>query len=98
MQREQVAGPPPLARYVSIGLYMPVLGLLAAGFLLTAVGGWMHLLRSQLSEQASWGPFHPSKLFQISCCSVEGGGKEQRVPAVFPAKLGKVPCLISTLT
>ena len=35
----------PLARYVSIGLYMPVLGLLAGGFLLTAVGGWMHLLR-----------------------------------------------------
>jgi len=60
------------SRYVSIGLYMPVLGLLAAGFLLTAVGGWMHLL------------------------SVEGGGKEQRVPAVFPAKLGKVvPVLLA---
>jgi len=54
------------SRYVSIGLYMPVLGLLAGGFAFTAIGGWMQLL------------------------SEEGGGQEQRVPAVFPGKLGKV--------
>merc|ERR1712038_707222 len=54
------------SRYVSIGLYMPVLGLLAGGFAFTAIGGWMQLINE------------------------EGGGQEQRVPAVFPCKLGKV--------
>lgn len=61
------------SRYVSIGLYMPVLGLLAGGFILTAVGGWMHLISQD-----------------------DGGKEQQRVPAIFPAKLGKVvPVLLA---
>ena len=36
-----------LLRYISIGLYMPMFGLLAAGFLLTTLGLWFKLLAEQ---------------------------------------------------
>ena len=34
-------------RYISIGLYMPMFGLLAAGFLFTTLGLWFKLLAEQ---------------------------------------------------
>ena len=55
------------SRYVSIGLYMPVLGLLAGGFLLTAVGGWMALLSQEEGgkEQQRVPAVFPKKLAKV---------------------------------
>jgi len=40
-------------RYISIGMYMPMFGLLAGGFLLTAVGTWFKLI--QAAKEAATG-------------------------------------------
>jgi len=61
------------SRYVSIGLYMPMFGLLAGGFAFTAVGLWFQLISDDDKEELK----------------DENGEKIHKVPMVIPANITK---------
>jgi len=63
------------SRYISIGLYMPMFGLLAGGFVFTAVGIWFRLISSEDDKEE---------------LKDENGEKIHRLPLVIPPNITKV--------
>eukprot|EP00092_Neocalanus_flemingeri_P071307 GFUD01087632.1.p1 GENE.GFUD01087632.1~~GFUD01087632.1.p1 ORF type:complete len:650 (-),score=226.04 GFUD01087632.1:40-1989(-) len=69
------------SRYVSIGLYMPMFGLLAGGFVFTAVGIWFKLISAEDAKEG---------------LKDENGEKIHKLPVVIPPHVTKVfPLLIA---
>jgi len=63
------------SRYISIGLYMPMYGLLAGGFVFTAVGIWFRLISSDDDKEDM---------------KDENGEKIHKLPLVIPPNITKV--------
>jgi len=63
------------SRYISIGLYMPMYGLLAGGFVFTAVGIWFRLISSEDDKEDM---------------KDENGEKIHKLPLVIPPNITKV--------
>jgi len=63
------------SRYISIGLYMPMYGLLAGGFVFTAVGIWFRLISSDDDKEDM---------------KDENGEKIHKLPLVIPLNITKV--------
>jgi len=62
------------SRYISIGLYMPMYGLLAGGFVFTAVGLWFRLISSEDNKDD---------------LKDENGDKIHKLPLVIPPNITK---------
>jgi len=62
------------SRYISIGLYMPMYGLLAGGFVFTAVGLWFRLISSEDNKDDM---------------KDENGDKIHKLPLVIPPNITK---------
>jgi len=63
------------SRYISIGLYMPMYGLLAGGFVFTAVGLWFRMISSEDEKEDM---------------KDENGEKIHKLPLVIPLNITKV--------
>jgi len=63
------------SRYVSIGLYMPMYGLLAGGFVFTAVGIWFRLISTEEDQED---------------LKDENGEKIHKLPLVIPPNITRV--------
>jgi len=63
------------SRYISIGLYMPMYGLLAGGFVFTAVGLWFRLISTEDEKEDM---------------KDENGEKIHKLPLVIPLNITKV--------
>ena len=69
------------SRYISIGLYMPMFGLLAGGFVFTAVGIWFKLIPDEDGKEE---------------LKEENGEKIHKLPMVIPPHITKVfPLLLA---